>query len=119
MLKNKIFIVLCILGIGVLGCTGDDKPAVDCTGLTPTYTADVAPLLVTCATDGCHGNIATMAEVNLTTYDNVKKSTENSKFLPAIKHQSGAESMPPAGFDKLTDAQIKIIECWIKNGKPQ
>ena len=91
----------------------------DCTGVTPGYAADIAPVLATCASDGCHGNNGTQAGVNLKTYESVKTASSNSKFLKAIKHESGAESMPPAGFEKLSDANIKLIECWIKNGKPE
>lgn len=115
---KKIFIFLPVLALTWVGC-GDKTEKVDCIGITPKYTADIAPVLATCASDGCHDNVATQAGINLTTYENVKSGSANSKFLKAIKHQSGAQAMPPSGFDKLSDANIKLIECWIQNGKPE
>lgn len=119
MQKSNLFLFSLILFAFTLGCTDKTDTTVDCTGLTPTYTADISVILSTCAIDGCHGSIATMANLNLTTYENAKSGSSNSKFLKAIKHESGVEAMPPAGFTKLSDSQIKLIECWIQNGKPE
>lgn len=119
-MKAKYFFVSFILwSILFTSCNNDSTSNVDCTGITPGYAADIAPVLATCATNGCHGNSGTQAGINLTTYEKVKSASSGSKFLKSIKHESGAESMPPAGFQKLSDANIKLIECWIKNGKPE
>ena len=119
-MKTKIFsFLLAFVLIGLYSCGNNTDDKVDCTGVTPTYTADISPILASCAIDGCHGNVATQANINLTTYAGAKSGSANSKFLKAIKHQSGAEAMPPAGNDKLSDANIKLIECWINNGKPE
>lgn len=112
------FTCLFMSALLITGCGDNDEP-VDCTGVTPGYAADIAPILATCAVSGCHGNSGTKAGINLSTYENVKSVSSNSKFLKSIKHESGAESMPPSGFEKMSDANIKLIECWIKNGKPQ
>jgi cytochrome c553 len=119
-MNSKVLFVLFLgISIGIIACGDNTEDKVDCTGVTPTYTADISPILASCAIDGCHGNIATQANINLTTYEGAKSGSANSKFLKAIKHQSGAEAMPPAGNDKLSDANIKLIECWINNGKPE
>lgn len=118
-MKIQYYFAALFLSALLITACGDDEKPVDCTGVTPGYTADIAPVLATCAISGCHGDSGTQAGINLTTYENVKTASSNSKFLKAIKHESGAESMPPAGFEKLSDANIKLIECWIKNGKPQ
>lgn len=119
MLKNCFIVFSLAVMAFFVSCNKSSTTTVDCTGITPTYTADIAPILATCAIDGCHGNIATQAGINLTTYANAKSGSSNSKFLKSIKHESGAESMPPAGFSKLSDDNIKLIECWIQNGKPE
>ncbi|MBK6361998.1 MAG: hypothetical protein IPL63_06345 [Saprospiraceae bacterium] len=120
MLVKNFFLVLLIASFIFVGCGHDPVEKIDCSGITPTYSADIAPILnATCADDGCHGNVNTQAGIKLTNYAEAKAGSGNSKFLKAIKYQSGATAMPPDPAFKLSDAQVKLIECWIQNGKPE
>ncbi|MFZ1705562.1 MAG: hypothetical protein WAT79_14530 [Saprospiraceae bacterium] len=115
-----IFFLFTVVIFLFVGCNSSTSSNVDCNGITPTYNADIAPILTAnCAADGCHGNFLTQAGINLTTFSGAKNGSANSKFLKAIKHQSGAESMPPSPATKLSDDNILLIECWIQNGKPE
>ncbi|MDT7828639.1 hypothetical protein RQM65_08180 [Pricia sp. S334] len=65
---------------------------------------------------GCHSappvNGAPFA---LTTYDQVRNSTENGNLLAAIKRQTGeSAAMPPAG--RLPQSTIDLIEQWADEG---
>jgi hypothetical protein len=117
----KHFLIALIFSSVVFpGCGDDAVEKIDCSGITPTYSADIAPILnATCADDGCHGSVNSQAGIKLTNYAETKAGSGNSKFLKAIKYQSGATAMPPDPALKLSDAQVKLIECWIQNGKPE
>jgi hypothetical protein len=111
----SIFAFACIAAM--ISCGGDDE--VDCTGVAPKYSVEVSAILnVSCAQSGCHAADTKAAGVDLSSYASTVAATKSDKFLKSIKHQSGASKMPQGG-DKLPDATIKVLECWIKNGAPQ
>jgi hypothetical protein len=92
--------------------------AADCTGSSPTYTADVAPITETiCATSGCHNAATASHGLDLEGYDAVKNNFNDHNLLCAINHANGCDPMPK-GLPKLSDAQIKTITCWAKNNFP-
>lgn len=104
----------------LLSCGKDDTSTTDCNGITPTYTADIAPIYnASCATAGCHGGSFPAEGIDLSNYSKAKsESLNNDDVLKSIKHASGVKAMPQ-GAAKLSDDKIKLIECWIKNGAPQ
>lgn len=74
----------------------------------------------------CHSAERHRAGVNLTTYADVMKGNnegpivqagqpEKSFVIKAVRHLPGAAPMPPRA-PQIPDAQIKIIEAWIKAG---
>lgn len=110
-----VFTLACV--IAMASCGGDDE--LDCTGVAPKYSVEVALIInASCAFAGCHDSNTKSAGYDLSTYASTVAATKSDKFLKSIKHESGANKMPQGG-DKLPDATIKIIECWIKNGAPQ
>ena len=104
----------------LLSCSKDDTSTADCTGVTPTYTADIAPIYnASCANVGCHSGSFPAEGIDLSTYSAAKnESLNNDDVLKSIKHASGVKAMPQ-GAAKLSDDKIKLIECWIKIGAPQ
>ena len=111
------------LALGLLlvaACSREEDPEeFDCTGLTPTYTADIKPILdANCALSGCHDAITVEQGKNLSTYDGAKAASQNDDFLGAIQHKSGFSPMP-RNAPKLSDELIKRIGCWVQNGAPQ
>lgn len=116
-----MFRLICVLFIiGFLACSdSDENTKVDCTGIAPTYNTGVSAILnASCATVGCHDNISKTSGYDYSNYTAAKNSAASDKFLKSIKHQSGAEKMPSGG-SKLPDATIKILECWVQNGRPE
>lgn len=88
----------------------------DCSGNTPTYTADVAPILnARCATTGCHTALTASHGLNLNGYQVVKTTFDQHKILCSINHGSECNAMPRSSA-KLSEADIITITCWAKNG---
>ncbi len=86
---------------------------VDCTSSTLTYASDIKAIIETnCAR--CH-NENMKAGYNFLTLESVKKAAENGELMRSIRHEKGIDPMP-AYADKLDDATIGKIQCWINNG---
>lgn len=118
MRKKALFASACVLALA-FGCKKDTTSTVDCTGVTPTYTNDIKPIMDKyCATSGCHNATSKADGRDYSTYTATKSGSGSSAFLGSIKQQSGYDKMPQGG-SKLSDANIKLIECWISNGTPQ
>lgn len=126
-----------VLGVVVVGCqskteeqapagepkaTGNSAPA----GSEPkgAYVAVQKTFGDKCA--ACHGAGRPKAGIDLRSYEGVLKGGEEgpvvkagdpagSILIKAIKHENGAKPMPIGG-GKLSDAEIKAIEDWVKAG---
>ena len=106
-LSGALFLLL------LISCSKDDSgtATIDCSGLTPKYSTDIASIMNnSCATDYCHDNGTRAGGYNLSSYANVVAGTKNSNFLKSIKHEGGVEKMPQ-GSAKLADDVIKKIQC--------
>ena len=102
-----------------MSCSKEDTPVADCSGTTPTYTADIAPILnASCALSGCHTSAFPSDGVDLSSYQKAKSASLNGKVLASMKHSSGAKAMPLGGA-KLPDADIQKVACWIAGGAPE
>lgn len=66
-----------------------------------------------CALSGCHNASSREAGVDLSTYAKTKNAFETTSCLCTIHHGSGCSPMPKGG-SKLSDATIKLIDCWAK-----
>lgn len=104
----------------LISCDKDESPdTVDCTGLTPTYTADIKQILdASCAKSGCHDAITIANGFNLSTYATARPVSQGDRFLGAIQHKSGFMAMPQ-GSPKLSDNNIELLTCWVQNGSPE
>jgi hypothetical protein len=91
----------------------------DCTGVTPTYTADVKSILdAHCATSGCHSAASHAKGIDLSSYSSSNNAAGNDNFIGSIQHASGYNAMPQ-GASQLDDATIKTLSCWVQNGRPE
>ena len=100
-------------------CDNSSDDMFDCDGITPTYTADVKPILdASCAKSGCHDAFTVQNGVNLSNYSTASAISQEERFLGVIHHREG---FPPMPFDgpKLPQAQLQILSCWVQNGSPQ
>lgn len=112
-----------IISIGLLltfiSCKKEDITVYECTGLTPTYTTDIKPILdLKCGSSSCHDVDNPKKGLDLTNYENAKEEGVNGKLLGTIQHKSGYPNMPKGGA-KLDETTIKTISCWIQNGAPE
>ncbi|MBT6235951.1 MAG: cytochrome c [Bacteroidetes bacterium] len=118
---KKIGTLIFIIVVLASACQDDDKdviittPQELCDSLDIHYTQDVAHVLANAGCSGsyCHGGGS--GGVNLSDWANTKTAAESPKFLKAVKHELSASPMPKGG-QKLSDADIEILECWIKSG---
>jgi cytochrome c5 len=93
----------------------DPVPVAYCDSLKATYNTHVATLMTaSCATSGCH-DIFGAGGIKLRNYDEVKTQAGFDRFMKAIKHEAGFNAMPQ-GKPKLSDDNIKMLECWISKG---
>ncbi|MBS1509761.1 MAG: hypothetical protein JST86_02875 [Bacteroidetes bacterium] len=83
-----------------------------CTGITPSFSADVQPILATvCSINStCHGSGSTNSGGALTTFAEVSARKSN------IRAQILSGNMPQSG--NITQAQVNAFICWIDNGGP-
>jgi hypothetical protein len=116
----RVLFSVCCLIVLAIACKDDDTPdEVDCTGLTPTYTADVKAILdSSCAKSGCHNSSDLANNIDLSTYATASAISQEPRFLGAINHKSGFSPMPQDD-DKLPTATIELLTCWVETGSPQ
>lgn len=103
----------------LISCEKDEDPVDNCTGLTPTYTADIKAILDTsCALSGCHDAGTQQAGIDLSNYTDAKIVSSEERFLGAINHKNGFMPMPQNSA-KLSSDKINLITCWVQNGSPE
>jgi hypothetical protein len=117
---KKISLVFAVLvTVMAWSCKKDAITTVDCTGVAPTYTANVKILLDgKCATSGCHAATNPAEGLDYSSYGQAKINCAKDNFRGSIQHLSGYDAMPK-GAAKMSDADIKTLNCWVQNGMPQ
>lgn len=121
-IKLSIFIAAAAISIAFLdnGCTSKKekdlvKPAVDTSSGPVTYTKDIAPIFSQyCIT--CHKPGGVEAQVDYTTYDNVKLYTQSGNVMDRITLDPNDPLLMPQGGPKLPQATIDKIQAWINGG---
>jgi len=102
-----------------VSCKKDEGDSIDCSGVTPTYTADIKPILdASCAKSGCHDAITKANNYDLSAYGPASAISQGNRFLGAIQHKNGFSEMPQGG-PKLSDDKIQQLTCWVENGSPE
>lgn len=83
---------------------------VECSGVNPSFSADVLPLVQTkCAINSdCHASGSTNSGGAFTNYSQISAKASN------IKSQVSAGTMPKTG--SITSAQKATLVCWVNNG---
>ena len=121
-MKNYFTIAISLTVIGtcmyITACK-TKKEAAAKTGCasSPTYTADIKSIL-----DGnclpCHSAEHKKHGVDISSYETAKAAAAYKNFLGSIKREDGFVPMH-ARHDKLDDATIEKISCWVQNGMPK
>ncbi len=113
---KKIIITSIVITSILAACKTAQKPVatkIDCSDKSVTYTADIKPMMEQYCTK-CHNNNE-KAGYNLLKLEFVKKGALNGELLGTIKHIAGYPAMPMMA-EKMPQAAIDKIECWINNG---
>lgn len=107
-MKRLAYSLLVMLAIGLLtmeSCTTDDPSA------EVTYTGNVKAIIDgNCI--GCHGGNTPSANMDLTTYANVRAIAETDTLVMRMNDQ--LMPMPPTGL--LPQADRSTIEDWVDGG---
>jgi mono/diheme cytochrome c family protein len=118
-MKKVIYASVFIAG-ALIACKGTKettktttKSTLVCASAPLSYAADLKSIIETNCS-GCH-NENEKAGYNFLTLASVKKAGSNGYLLGSIKHMDGYDAMP-ARADKLAQATIDKIECWISTG---
>lgn len=120
-MKKSLFIITC-LSLAIVACKTKKeaakpevvvvKPVLDCGAQGLTYST-IKPILEkncnSCHSDGGAGGF------DFLVFADVKKACEKGEMLGTIKHERGFPNMP-ANAAQLSQTDIDMIECWIKNG---
>lgn len=116
---NISIISIFVIGLSVFAaCKSKPKPVTNktpCGDPNVTYAADIKPILdLNCATT-CHSAKKHAHGIDLSTYDMVKTAAAEASFMGSIKHEGNYDPMPK-NHDKLDEATIQKINCWVENG---
>jgi hypothetical protein len=80
----------------------------DCATVPARFSTDVLPLIHRKCATACHNTTTTNAGGPLTNYTQIKNKASQVKLMVETRQ------MPQDGF--LTDAEIKVISCWVDAG---
>ena len=105
-LKIVIFLFITVLLSSCDYNKSDVLP--DCATVPARYSADVLPLIQSKCATACHNTLSTNAGGPLTNYTQIKAKASLIKFMVETRQ------MPQVG--SLTDAEIKVISCWVEAG---
>lgn len=78
------------------------------------FAADIFPMLQNYCV-GCHSSNRTEGNVNLGTYQNIRRYAESGALIGTISHDAYYPAMPPSG-SKLSDCRITQLKKWIDEG---
>ena len=89
----------------------------------PVFERDVLPILKANTCLACHGSSLKIKELNLTTFEDVRKGSESGAVVVPGKPDESRlfqmvheGKMPPGGKIRLGDADLAVIRNWIEGG---
>lgn len=109
-MKLRLVIISTIISIiAATGCESSKSDVLpDCATVPARFAEDVLPLIQTKCAISCHSASSGPGVGPLTNYTQIKNKAALIKSLVETK------KMPKNG--SLTDAEIKIISCWVDAG---
>lgn len=106
----------------VSACSSDSEEDLlgveECSETNISFSQKVLPIMnESCAFPGCHAANIPAAGINLSSFESITAyfTTDQDRFLGAIRHESGYSPMPKSN-DKLSDCNLYYIETWIAEG---
>jgi uncharacterized membrane protein len=109
-MKLRILIVLLVIHVTLAtGCQYNKSDVLpDCATVPARFSDNVLPLIHTKCATACHNAFSTNGGGPLTNYTQIKNKAAQIKIMVETR------KMPKNG--SLTDAEIKIISCWVDAG---
>ena len=118
-MKNAVSIsivsVLIILTSLIAACKSKLAPKSECADPDIGFAAGIKPIIDASCASTCHSAKKHAHSIDLSTYELVKAAAAENSFLGSIRHQ-GIYAPMPKNHEKLDDATIQKIACWIQNG---
>ena len=119
---GKVIITSALLVSSVIsGCktakhteTTTPKGTVNCGTEQPVYETDIKPIFQK-SCNRCHGGLRKAGGLDFTKMDDIQRAANKGELIGTIKWAEGYAHMPMRA-DKLDDATIHKIECWVQNG---
>jgi len=109
---NVSFVSAILVALALNGCTSEESEtpsAVDCSGVSLSFTDDVYPIIqASCTRSGCHGAGSNNGPGELLTYSQI------SRAKSAIQLSVASGEMPKD--TRLSTNEKSTILCWIENG---
>ena len=116
---RSVFIILAFFSFSLASCYYDNEeelyPVTQCNVDSMSYVNDVIPILDNAACFACHSEQANFGNVNLSSYDQVKKYVDDGSLIGSIKHDSGFSAMPQ-NANKMSPCNINKVQAWITQG---
>lgn len=107
-LRATFFLIL-LISFGLAACEYSKSDVLpDCATVPARFATDVFPLIQQKCATACHNAFTTNAGGPFTNYSQIKAKAA------LIKHMVVTRQMPQIG--SLTDAEIKVISCWVDAG---
>ena len=92
-------------------------------GNPPVFERDVLPILKVNTCLGCHGSSLKIKDLNLSTFEGVRKGSETGAVVVPGKPDESRlfqmvhdGKMPPGGKIRLSDGDLAVIRSWIESG---
>ena len=92
-------------------------------GKPPVFETDVLPVLKANTCLGCHGSALKIKDLNLSTFEGVRKGSESGAVIVPGKPDESRlfqmvhdGKMPPGGKTRVSDADLAVIRTWIESG---
>jgi hypothetical protein len=114
--RIKIYLLLTLLGVGIGACSREP----DLTGVPEvTYSNDIKRILNgNCNFPACHG--VGGGEGGLNTYEEVMGQVmpgdARGSYLYRLVTEKTAVKMPPSGYPRVSQEDIRLIYLWIEQG---
>jgi hypothetical protein len=110
-----LFILLTMMSL-YISCKNDkdDEPEI-CDTTDMSYSNDIAPIIESNCSSGCHNGSNPASGFLLSSYDDLKLKVDEGRLLGAIKRQPGFSAMPK-DRNPLSNCNISKIEAWVLQG---
>ena len=107
-IRNLTILVLAIVPFATACDYNKSSVLPDCATVPARFATDVLPLIQSKCATACHNSFSTNAGGPFTNYTQIKAKADLIKFMVETRQ------MPQVG--SLTDAEIKVISCWVDAG---